>query len=103
VEELGELLKAPGRGWPVDFIRPYVQLLLKWFGVRRVIWGSDWPVSMLVSNYRDTLNAMRTAVGKTTTKDEESIFRTNAVDFYSLNDAIDAIASTLETDKVNIQ
>lgn len=37
--------------WTVDDLRPYVDHLLEHFGPRRLLWGSDWPVLELASDY----------------------------------------------------
>jgi len=104
VEQLGEVLKAPGQGWPVDLIRPYVQALLEWFGPRRLMWGSDWPIALLFASYQDTLNAMQTAIGNLARQDEERIFRTSAMEFYRLNNTLEVSTSNaFETNRVNIR
>ena len=38
--------------WQVEDLRPYVDHLLATFGPDRLMWGSDWPVVTLASNYR---------------------------------------------------
>lgn len=38
--------------WQIDDLRPYVDHLLATFGPDRLMWGSDWPVVTLASNYR---------------------------------------------------
>src|SRR5262245_51479048 len=38
--------------WQVDDLRAYVDHLLATFGPDRLMWGSDWPVVTLASNYR---------------------------------------------------
>jgi L-fuconolactonase len=104
VEELGEVLKAAGQGWPVDLIRPYVQSLLEWFGPRRLMWGSDWPIALLFASYQYTLNAMQAAVGNLAGQDEERIFRTSAIEFYHLNNTLEVTTSNaFEANKVNIR
>jgi L-fuconolactonase len=84
LEDLEPLLKATGRGWPVELIRPFVVALLEWFGPRRLMWGSDWPVALLIASYGDTLQTMRAAIGKIERREEEKLFRTTAMEFYGL-------------------
>jgi L-fuconolactonase len=40
---------------PVERLRPYFDLALAAFGPRRLIFGSDWPVSTLQSSYQDVV------------------------------------------------
>jgi L-fuconolactonase len=83
-EDIGELLSSPGEGWPVDSLKPWVQDLMEYFGPRRLMWGSDWPITTLTSDYRGTYEAMRTALGSLEAEDELSVYRTTAVHFYGL-------------------
>jgi L-fuconolactonase len=92
VEELGDLLKEPRCGWPVEMIKPFVSSLVEWFGTSRLMWGSDWPVALLVANYQDTLHAMRTALGKLEPQEEEKLFRSSGMNFYQLESAAGAEA-----------
>jgi L-fuconolactonase len=84
VEEIGKLLSSLEQGWPVESIKPYAQFLIEYFGPHRLMWGSDWPVALLVSDYRRTYQAMREAIGTVNPNDELSLFRTTAMRFYGL-------------------
>ena len=84
VEQIGELLAKPGRGWPVESIKPYVRFLIEQFGCNRLMWGSDWPIALLLSDYEGTYEAMRTATGPLDAADELCLFHKTAVRFYRL-------------------
>jgi predicted TIM-barrel fold metal-dependent hydrolase len=49
-------------GWdfPLSSLRPIADALFAAFGPRRVLWGSDWPVSLRYMTYRQTLEIVRT-------------------------------------------
>jgi len=49
--KLSGLLTEAGNGWSVSDLAPYVAHLFEHFGPERLIWGSDWPVLNLASNY----------------------------------------------------
>ena len=52
---------APPPGWKTDDLRRYVDHGLEVFGPQRLMWGSDWPVSVLAGGYRkawDAINAL---------------------------------------------
>ncbi len=87
VEDLAALLKARNKGWPVELIKPFVDSLLEWFSPRRLMWGSDWPVALLIASYGDTLQAMRAAIGNMQSLEEEMLFRTTAMEFYRLGNS----------------
>ncbi len=46
----GLLTEAGARGTGDD-LKPYVRHLLQCFGAKRLLWGSDWPVLELASDY----------------------------------------------------
>jgi L-fuconolactonase len=84
VEQMHSLLATPRSGWPVEALKPFVRSLLEWFGPDRLMWGSDWPICLLIDSYRETMQAMRDALGAVAREDEERIFRTTAAHFYHL-------------------
>lgn len=54
--------------YTVDAIAPYVQHALKHFGAERLMFGSDWPVSVLAGGYAkwwSTVNAVLAEVERT--------------------------------------
>ena len=82
----GEHLANPGQGWPVELIKPYVQFLLDQFGPDRLMWGSDWPIALVTSDYEGIHRAMREAIGPIKPDDELRLFRTTAAKFYGIAD-----------------
>ena len=84
VEQLEVLLKNLGSGWLVERLTSYVQFVVAEFGFDRLMWGSDWPIALLVSDYAGTYQALRRAVGVLSTADELRLFQDTAVRFYGL-------------------
>lgn len=78
------LFTEAGQHWTPEDIRPYQEHLLRVFGADRLLFGSDWPVSLTASSYQDTVAVSRqlfSALGET---DMEKVFAGNAVQFYGL-------------------
>jgi L-fuconolactonase len=50
---------ADVRHWRPADLAPYVDHLLEHFGPHRMLWGSDWPVSLRGGSYRRTAEAVR--------------------------------------------
>jgi L-fuconolactonase len=94
IEDLADICRAPGTGWQAELVKPYVGSLLEWFGPDRLMWGSDWPVSLLTSNYAQTLDAMRSAIGPLDKSEKGKIFRKTAMEFYKLTDDEDPGCAT---------
>ena len=84
LEQIDELLAKPGQGWPVALMKPYVQFLLEEFGPDRLMWGSDWPTSLMAGDYTGTYQAMREAIGPVDPNDKLRLFRTTAMRFYGI-------------------
>jgi L-fucono-1,5-lactonase len=68
--------------WQVEDLRPYVDHLLSTFGPDRLMWGSDWPVVTLASNYRRWHEA---AAALLPTATHAAIFGGTAARFYGLS------------------
>lgn len=49
--KLSGLVTEAAVGWSIDDLRFYTEHLLAIFGSERLIWGSDWPVMNLATNY----------------------------------------------------
>jgi len=67
--------------WQIDDLRPYIDHLLATFGPDRLMWGSDWPVVTLASNYRRWHEAAATLLPAST---HDAVFGGTAVRFYGL-------------------
>ncbi len=57
--KLSGLATEAGTGWKVHDLVPYVRHVLKSFGSDRVLWGSDWPVLNLASDYGGWMKVTR--------------------------------------------
>lgn len=49
--KLSGLVTEDGPAWSVDRLRRYTDHLLHTFGPNRLMWGSDWPVCLLRTDY----------------------------------------------------
>jgi L-fuconolactonase len=63
---------------------PYVDCVLEWFGEGRVMFGSDWPVCLLASNYSTVKGTLESLLGNPTGETYAKIFGGNATAFYRL-------------------
>ena len=80
--KLSGLLNEAASGDGTDELRPYVAHLLDVFGAERVMWGSDWPVLNLVSNYTEWYAMARALVPES---DHDAVFTKTAARFYRIN------------------
>lgn len=74
----------PGAGYRE--LSPYIDYLLKCFRPARLMWGSDWPVLNLVSDYGLWVALCEQALAGLQESDRRKIWRDNAVTFYNLTE-----------------
>ena len=80
------LIHAAGSGWTVEQLRPFFGHLLERLGLKRLMFGSDWPVVNLAGNYHvwwETLCQLMDAFGLGAAE-RDALFGGTAVDIYRL-------------------
>lgn len=81
----GMITEADHKTWTPDDLRPYVEHVLKSFGVDRVMFGSDWPVCLLAGSYDQVAAALQAVLKPHLDKrGETAVFGNNAARFYKL-------------------
>src|SRR5262245_40486844 len=59
----GLVTEAHWERWEPDDLVPYGSRLVAWFGEKRLLFGSDWPVCLLAASYDDVVGACKHAFG----------------------------------------
>jgi len=77
------VMKISGLGmmdprWTIDSLRPWVLECIEAFGVKRVVFGSNWPVDRLFSSYPDLINAYARIIADFSTDEQIQMFSRNA-------------------------
>lgn len=81
--KISGLVTEASANWSIEELKPYVDILLESFGPSRLIWGSDWPVLLLASNYDYWFEASWSLLP--VSKEEQAmIFGGNAIRAYGL-------------------
>jgi len=65
-------------------LRPYMDAALKAFGVRRIMFGSDWPVCLAAIPYADWLEMVSDAIGGFSESEREWVLGKSAAAAYGL-------------------
>ena len=79
----GLVTEADHAGWTVANLAPAVEHVVACFGAGRLMWGSDWPVCRLASDYGEALAATMLAL-PATLRGDAGLFGDNAERFYKL-------------------
>ncbi|WP_299611701.1 amidohydrolase [uncultured Tateyamaria sp.] len=83
--KLSALLTEADHGWNIEDIRPFARHVLDAFGPDRVMWGSDWPVCRLRSEYDGWLAVAQDLTSQLSDADRAEIFGGTAIRFYRLD------------------
>jgi len=67
-------------------LKPYLDVAVEAFGMKRLLFGSDWPVCLLATNYKNNLSVIQEYFKTFSSTEQEQFFAQNAINFYNLND-----------------
>lgn len=81
----GLVTEADHENWTAADLQPYIEHVIECFGFDRVIYGSDWPVSTLASDYPRWVQTLQEAVAGCTSEELNKLFHDNAIKFYRLH------------------
>lgn len=80
----GVVTEADWKGWTLEGIRPYLDVVAEEFGPQRMIAGSDWPVCLVASGYARWFGVLEEYFAGFSTQDREAVFGGNAARVYGL-------------------
>ena len=73
-----------GREWHEPAVRPYLLHALETFGPERCMFGSDWPVASLTTEYQRWFDLVSDAVNGCTQAEIDAVFAGTAAQVYGL-------------------
>jgi L-fuconolactonase len=80
----GLFTEASWKGWSVDEFYPYLDVAFEYFGVDRLMFGSDWPVILLSGIYVQWRSLLDRYMEDNPPEEKEKVFGLNAAAFYSI-------------------
>ena len=80
----GLVTEADHQHWTREELKPYIDHVIAAFGVDRVMYGGDWPVSLLATTYKEWVDTLRWATADLPPAAQHKLFYQNAKDFYKL-------------------
>ncbi|MET0784889.1 MAG: amidohydrolase family protein [Leifsonia flava] len=84
--------------WTVDGIRPVLDHALEVFGPDRLLYGGDWPVSLIAGGYARVFAGITGLLADLDESERARILAGSAVDFYSLDLALPDSSTAPATD-----
>lgn len=80
----GLVTEAPDFSWKISDFFPYLEIVTKAFGADRLMFGSDWPVSLSAASYKEVVDLVEEFFGNYSKEDRKKIFGHNTAKFYNL-------------------
>jgi L-fuconolactonase len=82
--KLSGLLTEAGKSPDHSISKPWINEILRLFGSERIIWGSDWPVLELASDYQTWFEYCQSITSHLPASQQDNIFHRNAKQIYKL-------------------
>ena len=80
----GMATEVRGDAWDADTLAPYFEHALMCFGPNRLMFGSDWPVALLKTDYPRWVATVFNAIGGLSADEQGHIMYRNAASFYGI-------------------
>jgi L-fuconolactonase len=80
----GLVTEAKWDSWTADTLRPYFETVLEAFTPKRLMYGSDWPVLLLASQYSHWVDVVRGATSSLSESERNRFWGATAIEAYGL-------------------
>jgi len=80
----GVVTEVPGWNWTPQLLRPHFDAVLEIFGPRRLMFGSDWPVCLVATEYSRWHAFVNDCIAPLTLAEKTAVMGGTAVNFYHL-------------------
>jgi L-fuconolactonase len=81
----GMVTEADWENWETEDFIPYVDAIVEIFGMKRVMFGSDWPVCLTAGTYEEVKEIADDYFSAFSETEQSDFFGGNATDFYNLS------------------
>lgn len=80
----GMVTEADYKHWNYAQLQPYLEVVLESFGPKRICFGSDWPVCLVASDYKEVVSVATKFASSLSMNEQEDFWANNAIRFYNL-------------------
>ena len=80
----GLTTEADRKNWQRENLQPYFDIALAAFGFDRVLFGGDWPVCTLATEYQRWVDTVAAATSAASEADRKKLFQANAERIYRI-------------------
>lgn len=82
--KLSGMVTEACENWTENDLKPYTNEILKIFTDKKILWGSDWPVCNLRTDYIGWFNTAQNLTNNLSLDQKQNIFYENAIKFYKI-------------------
>nr|WP_320021786.1 amidohydrolase family protein [uncultured Draconibacterium sp.] len=80
----GMVTEADYKLWTEEQLNPYFETILEAFGPSRLLFGSDWPVCLVATNYFNWLELVKKTISNFSKEEQDFILYKNAQRIYNI-------------------
>jgi len=80
--KISGIIEEIGKGQTAEDVYKYSSHIIKSFGTKRIMYGSNWPVCLTKNSYSYVLDLARNIVADFSTTEKEDFFFNNGLNFY---------------------
>lgn len=81
----GMVTEADWKNWKPEDLKPYLDVIFENFSIDKLMYGSDWPVLNVASDYNEVVKTLEDYIAEFSIEDQNKIWFENAISFYNLN------------------
>lgn len=80
----GMVTEANFQSWTSEQLQPYFDVILEAFGSDRLLFGSDWPVCLVATSYKNWMELVKKNISQLSESEQIKIMGENAIRIYRL-------------------
>lgn len=80
----GMVTEADWKNWKTDDLKPYLDVIFENFSADKLMFGSDWPVLNVASDYTEVVKTLGDYIAQLPAENQNKIWYENAISFYKL-------------------
>lgn len=81
----GMVTEANWKNWKKEDFTPYLDVVVEAFGMKRLMFGSDWPVCLVAAPYAEVVKLVSEYFSGFSEDEQDDFFGRNASRFYNLD------------------
>lgn len=80
----GMVTEADYRLWKFEDFKPYLDVIFGSFGIKRIMFGSDWPVCRLAATYGEVMGILESYMADFSSAEQDLFWGGTAIKFYKI-------------------